>query len=260
MKTSYLFLFLLLLASSGFAQRNFQDVVYLKNGAIVRGSIIELIPDKSIKIEEEDNNIFFFKMDDIDKITKEPSVKSQNRRGYLGLSIGPITGTGDFNKVFKVTSTVWAVNFGFLFTRNFGVTSSASYFNIPPNSVPQMMWQQVGYRSLSNNSVLVGPLITFPIFKKIEWDFRPMLGASVTSFTESESFISSSQMAPIAYSFGTQVRWNMSRGVSFMIKADYFATSHKLIGNGWRVSNLGEVLNVNIRTVSIGLMAAYRLR
>lgn len=47
------------------------DVVYLKNGSIVRGTIIEQIPNESIKIETSDGSIFVFKMSDVAKIAKE---------------------------------------------------------------------------------------------------------------------------------------------------------------------------------------------
>ena len=51
----------------------YQDVVYLKNGSIIRGMIIEQIPNKSIKIQTKDGNVFVFEMDEIEKITKEVS-------------------------------------------------------------------------------------------------------------------------------------------------------------------------------------------
>lgn len=49
----------------------YQDVVYLKNGSIIRGMIIEQIPNKSIKIQTKDGNVFVYEMDEIEKITKE---------------------------------------------------------------------------------------------------------------------------------------------------------------------------------------------
>jgi hypothetical protein len=54
------------------AQEQLQDVVYLKNGSIIRGMIIELIPNKSIKIKMVDNSLFVFQMDEIERMTKEP--------------------------------------------------------------------------------------------------------------------------------------------------------------------------------------------
>jgi hypothetical protein len=47
------------------------DVVYLKNGSIIRGTIIEQVPGVSLKIETSDGSVFFYKMEEIEKITKE---------------------------------------------------------------------------------------------------------------------------------------------------------------------------------------------
>lgn len=65
-----LFLFVIISAMS-YGQGNYQDVVYLKNGSIIRGIIIEQVPNKSIKIETVDRNVFVYQMDEIEKLTKE---------------------------------------------------------------------------------------------------------------------------------------------------------------------------------------------
>ncbi len=49
-----------------------EDVVYLKDGGIIRGTIIEQRPGESILIRTRDGNQFRFTMDQIDRITKEP--------------------------------------------------------------------------------------------------------------------------------------------------------------------------------------------
>lgn len=101
MKKSIFFVGFLLIASMAFSQ-NYQDVVYLKNGSIIKGIILEQIPDKSIKIKSGEN-LFVYQMDEIEKITKEEveskskksllTGKSELKAGYqlnleLGVSIG----------------------------------------------------------------------------------------------------------------------------------------------------------------------------
>jgi hypothetical protein len=49
------------------------DVVYLKNGGIVRGIIIEQIPNIQLKVQTKDENVFVFKIEEIERITKELS-------------------------------------------------------------------------------------------------------------------------------------------------------------------------------------------
>ena len=60
----------MLCVTFSFAQ-NLQDVVYLKNGSVVRGTITELKPNKSLTISTYDGSVFVFDMDDVSKTTKE---------------------------------------------------------------------------------------------------------------------------------------------------------------------------------------------
>lgn len=64
-------LFFLFISIFGFSQTGYQDVVYLKNGSVIRGTIIEIVPDKSLKIQTSDQSIFVYKMEEIEKMTKE---------------------------------------------------------------------------------------------------------------------------------------------------------------------------------------------
>jgi hypothetical protein len=59
-------------------QSNYEDVVYLKNGGIMHGLIIEQVPNVSLKIQTADRNVFAYKIEEIEKITKEPVIYQQN--------------------------------------------------------------------------------------------------------------------------------------------------------------------------------------
>ncbi|MDB5228662.1 MAG: hypothetical protein JWN78_2855 [Bacteroidota bacterium] len=65
-----------ILCISAYSQKNLEEVVYLKNGSIIRGTIIEQIPNETLKIQTRDGSVFVYKFDEIIKITKEPPVKS----------------------------------------------------------------------------------------------------------------------------------------------------------------------------------------
>ncbi len=75
MKNIVLILFMLI-SSVLMGQSNYQDIVYLKNGGIIRGVILEQIPNQSIKIETNDRNVFVFPIGEIDRIAKEPILKN----------------------------------------------------------------------------------------------------------------------------------------------------------------------------------------
>ena len=72
---NFVVIFLFLFIFSGlFAQEKMQDVVYLKDGSIVRGVVIEQIVGESVKIQTMDGSIFVYKMNNVSKITKEPII------------------------------------------------------------------------------------------------------------------------------------------------------------------------------------------
>ena len=53
------------------AQQLYEDVVYLRDGSILRGVIIEQIPDESLKIQIEGGSVMVCRMSNVQKITKE---------------------------------------------------------------------------------------------------------------------------------------------------------------------------------------------
>jgi hypothetical protein len=62
---------LLCIASSNLsAQDNWEESVYLKNGSIYRGTIIEQIPGVSVNIETRDRNVIHINMADVERMTK----------------------------------------------------------------------------------------------------------------------------------------------------------------------------------------------
>ena len=72
MKKPIVFILSLFFAVFAFSQQTqYEDVVYLKNGSIIRGMIVEQIPNQTLKIKTADRNLFVFEFDQIEKITKE---------------------------------------------------------------------------------------------------------------------------------------------------------------------------------------------
>lgn len=61
-----------------YAQNNFEQIIYLKNGSIINGIIIEEIPNEKIKIQTKDGNIFEYAIEDIEKIAKKIPLKKEN--------------------------------------------------------------------------------------------------------------------------------------------------------------------------------------
>lgn len=111
-KILFILTFLFVAVQWSFSQNDMKEVVYLKNGSIIKGIIIEQIPNKSLKIETADGSIFVCDINDVEKITKE-RIRSSSRSsgssttelgseltasGYKGfVDLGYTAGVGDYS-------------------------------------------------------------------------------------------------------------------------------------------------------------------
>lgn len=85
MKKIFLTLILGFATLTSFAQK-YSETVYLKNGSMIKGTIIEEIPNKSLKLETRDGSIFVYQMDEVEKITKE--LKRLNYEHFNDFDLG----------------------------------------------------------------------------------------------------------------------------------------------------------------------------
>ncbi|MCF8257778.1 MAG: hypothetical protein K9J06_09500 [Flavobacteriales bacterium] len=68
------FLLVAFLHFDSYAQAGMEDVVYLNNGSVLRGIIIEQVPNKSLKVQIAGGSIFHVEIGDVTRIAKEPTV------------------------------------------------------------------------------------------------------------------------------------------------------------------------------------------
>ncbi len=256
MKKYFALLLFALLTTVSYGQSNYQDVVYLKNGSIIRGLIIEQVPNKSIKIETAERNVFVYQMDDIEKITKEPydskrsdsNSNSERRKGFIGLSVGASIPVRDFKSdgLAKTGLQLNLINFGYLFSKNVGI--SATWFGAA-NPLDADAWSYEEYDPWSYGGIMVGPLLSFPLSKKVEWDFRPMIGYSAATLPDLGD--GAETASSLAFNFGTIFKVNVGNKVSLLFSADYFSTKPEFEDYDFEQS---------IETISLGLGVAYRIK
>jgi hypothetical protein len=85
---SVLFIFLFLVGYSALAQKSTEDVLYLKNGWVLRGTLTSSPTDSLIIIETHDRNRFVFRRPEVDALRQEPVQAEKNfntrykRRGF----------------------------------------------------------------------------------------------------------------------------------------------------------------------------------
>jgi hypothetical protein len=120
-----------------FAQQfRYEEVIYLKNGSVIRGMIIEEIPNESYKIQTADRNIFVYKISEITKITKEPISKKTEiieeekplypAKGYMNITEMQIGSTIDARE--GVSFGLNTIH-GYQFSPKFGLGLGVGYQN-----------------------------------------------------------------------------------------------------------------------------------
>jgi len=131
-------LVLTLLVSRPIYAQTTVDVLYLKNGSIIRGSIIEQVIGESIKIRTADGSIFVYRLDEIQKMTKEesPNVQgtpstNQPLKSRLGLQLGLFSiALDNFDKIYGSSSPfTFGIEGQWLFSDQFGTSSRFRYFS-----------------------------------------------------------------------------------------------------------------------------------
>jgi hypothetical protein len=63
--------FVIIFSTFNIYAQKLEDVLYLKNGSIIHGTIIEEVPGKSIKIQNIIGDVYFYDIYEVEKITKE---------------------------------------------------------------------------------------------------------------------------------------------------------------------------------------------
>ena len=91
------FLFIVIIPQTR-ASDSMEDVVYLKNGSVVRGQIIEHVPGKYLRVRTIGGSVFVFEESDIDVIKKEPQIVTRQRKNSLLAAVMSIVvpGSGHF--------------------------------------------------------------------------------------------------------------------------------------------------------------------
>ena len=117
-------LMLFVVTAQIFAQQPKEDVLHFRNGSVIRGTIIELIPrELLLKIKAQDGNVFIYKIDELAKVSIERASLSYQRRDpwiAAGLSIILPGGGQIYNKQYGKGAVLFGVTVigAILATRN----------------------------------------------------------------------------------------------------------------------------------------------
>ncbi|RZA08752.1 MAG: hypothetical protein EOO68_01615 [Moraxellaceae bacterium] len=151
------------------------------------------------------------------------------RKGFIGISIGPSIPVGDFGKENKdvpglktgAGAHLNLVNFGYRFSDRIGI--AGKWFG-GSNTL------QVDGKVLedidpwSYGGMMAGPMVAIPLSEKIELDFRPMIGYSITQYPKYKDEPTLNSDASLAYSLGANIQFNIASRFGIHAMLDYFHT------------------------------------
>ncbi|MFV1885045.1 MAG: hypothetical protein ACMZ7B_11195 [Balneola sp.] len=138
----------LLVSPATFAQSNLEDVVYLKDGSVLRGSILSFNENISLQIQIKGGSQFFVLFEDVREIKKEPryNEKRFKEKGYVNFTgFDRLPGGYD-------NSTRFQMSHGYQFNPHFSAGLGIAYVNYedPISSIP--LFVDLRYNLLKANS------------------------------------------------------------------------------------------------------------
>ena len=163
---------------------NAQDVVYLKNGSVIKGAIVEHMLNDHVKIETADGSLWVFNMDEVERMTFNRSKQNTDEgvyafhndnylkkgfRGFvdLGVDLG-IRDAIDYNMLSASFTGGYQLN-RFLFV-GAGIAPSIGI-------VDDNYWYWEDYRSYSNRDT--GFIL--PLYGAVRFDF---VNAKISPFVD----------------------------------------------------------------------------
>lgn len=236
-----LFILMVVVSHSLFGQSNYEDVVYLKNGSVIHGMIIEQVPSVSLKIKTHDGNIFVYKIDEIEKITKEEPIITTNPVSHTTEKERQVhKDSFDYNKVSK-NGFCYATDMGGLFGVGY---TNMSYFS----------WQQL-FAGRINNRTYLGAGLNVEVTNRY----------SVNIYYSANSIPSHSIMLPL-YIGGRYVflKKRISPFIEYNAGYGFWlysppATLKEFIGGPMAKVGIGGQCYIS-KTIAIYLMIAYRFQ
>lgn len=229
-------LLFLLVGGIAYAQKRGDEIVYLKNGSVIRGTVLELIQGQQVKVQTADGSIFVYSTAEIERIVKDAPLGRRafsgyvEKRGYIGLSVGAAYSSD----LAHLGAQVSLADFGFLFTPNVGIAAKIGvrgYDVEHPkpiyNFFDSHLYMDDEY-DLVLPSLLVGGLLSLPTSLHDRFELKPMIGLGSVQI-EGQSALG----IRFSWEIGAQYRRHLGRFVDFYTGLSY----HHIAGFGdWGAS------------------------
>lgn len=275
-------LLIAVVATSIVAQVTQRDVVYLKNGSVIKGAVLEQIPDKTVKIQTSDGSIFVFQMSEVERITKEgvPPPTSgpaetlsepERRSGFFSLVAGGAMPVGPFAKTDEPDAGL--AKFGFIAGAEYSTISSGGiYFAVGGAFIMNNVDEEAALKMFGGFSGMSADISSWKmIVPSISLGFGTTSSGTRVFFAGDVGYaFSSSPEMKLEYmgmtfnqasekgnapAFGGRVGIQTAGGVTFMVR--YLATKPKykveVSGTGSAATEAEQKQAVVLFTLGIGL-------
>jgi len=231
-----------------FAQNNYQDVVYLKNGSIIRGVIIEQVPNESLKIETADRSVFAFRIDEVERMTKERIEVLQYveplNYDYVGGCKWYISFGGGANLIGDASFGIGKFELGYYVNPKNLLSIEFSGGSYREDEIGWFHWEERGTGRLHINGKIHYEYNSSLFFvswshikdlsDKFQWRIGPSLGALSMSgglayepiYVEGLPGTQSVHKSALAFGANTGFMWNFSRNQRWFLDLGY-----RLYGN-----------------------------
>ena len=239
--TLFIILFKSLICFSVLAQNTEkEDVIYLKNGGIVRGTIVEYVSDEAIKIEIIGQNVLVFGLDEVEKMQKEDVLKITKKKHPIHFS----------ESLYSNHSSL-----GVLFSQNDGTGTSIETVNSYRITPSANLGLGVGIIWI--NTWRLGWARTMPIFADIRGDVFPksrttpfyyvQLGYGIDTAGE----LDDERKGGIYFALGTGIKIRTRSKIAFTLGFGYTHQHQKITETDWW--NNGQIIerSINYRRIAL---------
>ena len=217
MKKVAIVIYFILFSAILFAQNKPQDSIFLKNGKIIVGEIIEEGITSSVKIRTEGRHIYVYQSDNIENVKRlcgeRPQKIERENRNYIGFSLGISEPVGRFgekgNSTAKTGTQIAPLTFGLFFAKSFGMSillirASNPYDSTNINIIDPWI----------SSGLFVGPLFSFSLGKEVDIDIRPMIG--VVGVVAPDVGNGDETAGGLGFNIGTVIRYNVIKKMAIL--------------------------------------------
>jgi len=180
----------------------------------------------------------------VTSITLTATAQEQKRKGYIGISIGPSIPIGEFKEEgwANTGASLSLINFGYLFNSRIGIAANwfggAHTVDVSQFQLADGMWSYGG--------LLIGPLVSAPIGRNVDFDARVQMGFSAANLKLDGYNVDGTGFA---YSAGIGIRTRLGEKWSLNFNADVLTST-----------NTGDYMKRKIQAINPTIGLSFRLK